>query len=48
MTQNEQRFYVICCRHEVAGDAIIGENVKTIERCNVLNFDIASFSILVF
>ena len=43
MTQNEL-VYAICCRPEVAGDVIPGENVKTIEGYAVLNFEVASFS----
>ena len=43
MTQNEQG-YAICCRPEVAGDVISGENVKTIEGYAALNFEAASFS----
>ena len=43
MTQNEH-VYVICCRPEVAGDFISGENVKTIEGYAVLNSEVASFS----
>ena len=38
MTQHE-RVYAICCRPEVAGDVISGENVKTIERYALLNFE---------
>ena len=43
MTQNE-RVYAICCRPEVAGDVVSGENVNTNERYAVLNFEVASFS----
>ena len=43
MTQNEH-VYAICHRPEVAGDVISGENVKTIEGYDVLNFDVTSFS----
>ena len=43
MTQNEHA-YTICCRHEVAGDVISGENVKTTESYAVLNFEVASFN----
>ena len=43
MVQNEH-IYVICCRLEVAGDVISGENEKTIEGYAVLNFEVASFS----
>ena len=43
MTQNEH-VYVICCRQEVAGDVISGENVKTIEGYAMLNFEVARFS----
>ena len=42
MTQIEH-VYAICCRREVAGDVISGENVKTIEGYTVLNFEVASF-----
>ena len=41
MTQNEH-VYAICCRLEVAGDVISGENVKTNEGYTVLNFEIDS------
>ena len=43
MTQNEH-VYASCCRPEVAGDVISGENVNTIERYALLNFEAASFS----
>ena len=43
MTQNVH-VCAICCRLEVAGDVISGENVKTIESYAVLNFEIASFN----
>ena len=43
MTQNEH-VYEICCRPEVAGDVISGENVKTIDGYTLLNFEVASFS----
>ena len=37
--------YAICCRPEVTGDVISGENVvKSTESYTVLNFEIASFS----
>ena len=42
MTQNEH-VYAICCRPEVAGDVISGENVWTIEGYAVLNFEVAIF-----
>ena len=42
-TQNEH-VYVICYSLEVAGDAISGENVKTIEGYAVLKFEVASLS----
>ena len=42
MTQNEP-VYAICCRPVVAGDVISGENVKTVERYTLLNFEVASF-----
>ena len=42
MTQNEH-VYAICCRPEVADDVISGENVKTIEGYDMLNFGVASF-----
>ena len=41
MTRNEH-VCAICCRLEVDGDVISGENVKTIEGCAVLNFEVAS------
>ena len=40
-TQNEH-VYVICYRPEVADDVISGENVKTIQGYDVLNFEDAS------
>ena len=40
MTKNEH-VYAICCRPEVAGNAISGENVKTIEGYALLNFEVA-------
>ena len=43
MTQNEH-VYAICCRAEVDGDVISGENVKTAAGYAVLNFEVASFS----
>ena len=43
MTQTEY-VYAICCRPEVAGDDNSGENVKTIQRYALLNFEAASFS----
>ena len=43
MTKNEH-VYAICCRLEVAGDVLSGENVKTIEGFAVLNFEVAGFS----
>ena len=43
MAQNEH-VYVICCRPEVVGEVICGENVKTIEGYAVLHFEAASFS----
>ena len=41
MTQSE-RVYAIYCRPEVDGDVITGENVKTIEGYDVLNFEVTS------
>ena len=41
ITQNEH-VYAICCRPEVAGNVVSGENVKTIDGHAVLNFEIAS------
>ena len=41
MTQNKH-VYAICCRSEVAGDVISGENVNTIEGYAVLNFEVVS------
>ena len=43
MTQNEH-VYAISCQPEIAGDAISGENVETIECYAVLNFEAATFS----
>ena len=43
MTHNEH-LRAICCRSEVAGDVISGENVTTVEGYAVLNFEVASFS----
>ena len=43
MTKSEH-VYAICCRPEVAGDVISGEDVKTIESYGVLNFEVPSFS----
>ena len=43
MTQNEH-ICAICCRTEVDGDVISGENVKTVEGYTVLNFEVASIS----
>ena len=42
MTPNE--IYAICCRREVAGDVISGENVKTIKGYTVSNIEVASFN----
>ena len=41
MTQSEH-VYGICCRLEIGGDVISGEDVKTIEAYAVLNFKVAS------
>ena len=38
MTQNEH-VYAICCGLEVAGDAISGENIKTIKGYALSNFE---------
>ena len=43
MTKNEH-VYAICCRPDVAGGVISGENVKIIEGYVAINFTIASFS----
>ena len=43
MTQKEH-VYTICCRPEVAGDFISGENVKTVNGYALLNFKAASVS----
>ena len=43
MAQNEH-VYAICCRPELAGVVISGENVKTVEGYAMLNFEVASFS----
>ena len=45
MTQNEH-FYAICCRPELAGDVISGGNVKTIAGYVMLSFEAASISSL--
>ena len=42
-TQNEH-VYTICCRSEVAGDVISGENIRTIKCYAVLNFEAASIN----
>ena len=44
MTHNEH-VYAICCRPEVAGDVVFGNNVKPIDDYAALNFEVASFSI---
>ena len=41
MTKNEN-VYMLCCRPEVDGDVISCCNVKTIEGCVVVNFEVAS------
>ena len=41
MTLNEH-VYAICCRPDVAGDVISGENVKSIEGYVVLKFEVDS------
>ena len=43
MTQHEH-VYAICCRREVAGDVISGENVKAIEGYALLNVEAVSSS----
>ena len=43
MSKNEH-VYAICCRAEVGGDVISGENVKSIEGYGVLNVKVVSFS----
>ena len=43
MAQNEH-VYAICCRPEVAGDVISGEDVKTTSGYAMLNLEVASFS----
>ena len=43
MTKNEH-VYVICCRREVAGDIISGENVNTKDCYVTLNFEAATIS----
>ena len=45
MTKGEH-VHAICCRSEVAGNAISGRNVKTIERYVVVYFEVASCSSL--
>ena len=47
MTQNEH-VYAICCRLEVGGDVISGENVKTIEGYAVLHVEAATTTLVVF
>ena len=42
MAQNVH-VYAICCRHELVGDVMSGENVTTIEGYVVLNFEVVSF-----
>ena len=42
--QKNDHVYVICCQPEVAGDVISGENVKTVKRYAVLNFEAGSIS----
>ena len=47
MTSQNEYVYTICCRLEVAGDIISGENVKTVvgyAGYAVLNFEVTSFS----
>ena len=41
ITQNEH-VYAVCCRPEVAGEVISGENVNTTDGCGTLNFEAAS------
>ena len=41
---NHEHVYAICCRSEVAGYVISGENVKTVEGYAVLYFEVASLS----
>ena len=41
MTQNEH-VYAISCRPSVAGDIVSGENVKTADGYDLLNFETAS------
>ena len=43
MTQNEH-VYAICCRPEVAGGIIYGQNGKAIKGYVMVNFQVASFS----
>ena len=43
MTKSEH-VYAICCRPEVAGDVISGENVKTSRGYAVLNFEDVIFN----
>ena len=43
MTQNEHA-YAICCRTEVAGDVISGENITNVDGCALLNFEAAIIS----
>ena len=44
MTKNEH-VYAMCCRPDVAGDVVSGENVNTIEGSAALNFEVASCGI---
>ena len=43
MTENGH-IYAICCRAEVAGDVLSGENVKTVDGYAMLNLEAASSS----
>ena len=43
MTQNAH-VYAICCRPEVGGGVISGENIKTAEGYAALNVEVASSS----
>ena len=43
MTQNKHA-YAICCRPEVAGDAISGEDVRIIDGYALLIFEVPSIS----
>ena len=43
MAKNEA-VYAICCRQKITDDVFAGEDVKTIERYALLNFEAAGIS----